>query len=74
MKRKAFKITDLVVVGHHEPWPINIGCCVRLNSGGPVGVVLELSRGKATVWWSGVEGRHELPACCLSSAVLATAL
>lgn len=69
----TFKATDLVLVARPlETFLTPVGTCVRLVSGGPVGVVLELNdRDEATVVWLTQQRQVSvLPQLCLQPAHL----
>lgn len=69
MKTRTFRASELALIARaptHEP--LAIGYRVRLNSGGPIGLVVDLDEAAATIGWelNGQIEEHRLQRVCVS--------
>lgn len=75
IERKRFSVKDLIIVGNAEDFrdsrepPLRIGDVVRLNSGSPRWLLVDMDGGgNVTVSWrdeKGVVHEHTLPELCV---------
>ena len=75
IERKRFSIKDLIIINHAEDFrdarepPLRIGDIVRLNSGSPRWLIVDLDgQGNVTVSWRADDGEiqeHTLPELCV---------
>ena len=69
MRTRTFRANELVRVAHpSSDEPLAVGDRVRLNSGGPVSLVVDLAEAEATIAWKINERIEEriLARVCLS--------
>ena len=74
--RDSFKPSDLILVKQaHGSSLLLLGAFVRLNSGGPLGIVEALDSGdNATVKWIGLQSKSSLPDVCFTCVSNASAV
>jgi hypothetical protein len=69
-KGKAFRVSDLMRVSRGTPEPLQpreIGQRVRLNSGGPEMLVVDVGYGNRMVTAAWAKGEITVPAVCLTT-------